>query len=192
MGDSLVRLTVEVQVDRNDRVTTYYLEITNPADVRPASSHTTPVQVQRAEIPCPALSRFLYTTVGRAWRWTDKLPWTDEQWLAYLDRPALQTWLGFVAGTPVGYFELERQDAGNVEIVTFGLLPQFTGHGFGGQLLNAAITQAWAFGATRIWLHTCSLDGPAALPNYQARGFRVYREETSEEAQGSSDTDQQQ
>jgi GNAT superfamily N-acetyltransferase len=187
----LGQLTLEVQVGINHGVTTYYLEITNPADVRPASSHPISVQVQRAEIPCPALNRFLYATVGRAWHWTDKLPWTDEQWFAYLDRPTLQTWLGYVAGTPVGYFELERQEAGNVEILTFGLLPQFIGQGFGGQLLTAAIIQAWAFGATRIWLHTCSLDGPTALPNYQARGFRVYREETSEPGQGSSKTGDQ-
>ena len=27
-------------------------------------------------------------------------------------------------------------------------------------------------GPTRVWLHTCTLDDPAALPNYVARGFR--------------------
>jgi hypothetical protein len=26
----------------------------------------------------------------------------------------------------------------------------------------------------RVWLHTCSLDHPAALANYQARGFRIF------------------
>jgi hypothetical protein len=35
-------------------------------------------------------------------------------------------------------------------------------------------------GASRVWLHTCSLDGPAALPAYQARGFRIFREERLE------------
>jgi len=33
-------------------------------------------------------------------------------------------------------------------------------------------------GATRVWLHTCTLDGPAALPNYLARGFVATRRET--------------
>jgi len=123
-------------------VTTYYLEITDPAQVRPPASRNTRLQVQRAEIPCPPLSRFLYTTVGAAWQWTDRLPWTEAQWLAYLDRPALQTWLGYVAGTPVGYFELEHQHEGNVEIKSFGLLPQFVGGGLGGHLLTTAIEQA--------------------------------------------------
>jgi hypothetical protein len=29
-------------------------------------------------------------------------------------------------------------------------------------------------GARRLWVHTCSLDHPSALPAYQARGFRVF------------------
>jgi hypothetical protein len=29
-----------------------------------------------------------------------------------------------------------------------------------------------------VWLHTCTLDDPAALPNYRARGFRPYKQET--------------
>ena len=29
-------------------------------------------------------------------------------------------------------------------------------------------------GAQRVWLHTCNLDGPHALANYQKRGFRIY------------------
>jgi len=35
-----------------------------------------------------------------------------------------------------------------------------------------------AAGASRVWVHTCTLDHPGALPNYIARGFRVYKEET--------------
>ncbi len=32
----------------------------------------------------------------------------------------------------------------------------------------------------RVWLHTCTLDHPNALPNYLARGFTPYRTETYE------------
>ena len=35
----------------------------------------------------------------------------------------------------------------------------------------------WRGTTTRVWLHTCSLDHPRALPNYLAAGFRVVREE---------------
>jgi GNAT superfamily N-acetyltransferase len=64
-----------------------------------------------------------------------------------------------------------------VEIAYFGLLPEFMGRGWGKYLLSEAARQAWRAGATRVWLHTCTLDHPAALPNYLRRGFRPVREE---------------
>ena len=71
-----------------------------------------------------------------------------------------------------------RATDGSVEIAYFGLLPEFIGRGYGKHLLTEAVERAWSAGARRVWLHTCSLDDPAALPNYRARGFRPFREET--------------
>src|SRR5205814_1353389 len=120
---------------------------------------------------------FLYAAVGYRWMWYSRLPWDHAQWLAYLDRPELETWVGYVSGSPAGYFELERQSDDNVELAYFGLLPRFIGQGLGAELLTAAIERAWKMGAARVWVHTCSLDHPQALANYQARGFRVFRTE---------------
>jgi hypothetical protein len=39
------------------------------------------------------------------------------------------------------------------------------------------VSAAWALAPTRVWLHTCTLDAKAALPNYLARGFRPFKEE---------------
>jgi GNAT superfamily N-acetyltransferase len=158
-------------------VTTSYLEMTGRADLRPARPSSTPFELVRAEIACPELNRFLYTAVGSRWWWYVRRPWDYARWLAYLDRPDLETWVAYVSGTPAGYFELERQDDGNVELAFFGVMPGFIGKGVGGALLTVAITRAWDMGASRVWVHTCSLDHPQALPNYQARGFRVYRVE---------------
>ena len=80
-------------------------------------------------------------------------------------------------GETAGYFELHREDDGAVEIVYFGLLPQYTGRGLGGALLTEAVERAWASGAARVWLHTCTFDHPAAIPNYLARGFTVFKTE---------------
>jgi len=80
-----------------------------------------------------------------------------------------------VKGTPAGYFELEDQRDDVVEIVHFGLMPQFIGKGIGGALLTDAVNTAWARGAKKVWLHTCSVDHPSALGNYQARGFRLFK-----------------
>ncbi|WP_353094996.1 GNAT family N-acetyltransferase, partial [Methylibium sp.] len=81
-----------------------------------------------------------------------------------------------------GYVELERQAGDQVEIAYFGLMREFMGQGLGGHLLTLGIDRAWAMGATRVWVHTCTLDGPAALANYEARGLLRYHEETRTQA----------
>jgi len=160
-------------------VTTWYLEMLAPEQLRPAPAPVPAPQLVRAQVPSPALNRFLYTSVGGAWHWVDRLPWTWQRWLEWLDRPTHQTWIAYVAGTPAGYFELDRQ-GDDVEIAYFGVMPQFLGRRLGGWLLTRTLEQAWAMGARRVWVHTCSLDHSHALANYRARGLKVYREETVE------------
>ncbi|MCC6167035.1 MAG: GNAT family N-acetyltransferase [Caldilineaceae bacterium] len=159
------------------RVVIYHLEITDPAQLRPARRVPDPVEMRRAEVPSPEFNRFLYTAVGGDWHWRDRLTWSYRHWMLYLDRPELETWVAYQRGTPAGYVELEDQPGGDAEIVYFGLLPQFIGRGIGGYLLTQAIQRGWAMGAARVWVHTCSLDHPGALANYQARGLRIFKEE---------------
>ena len=93
--------------------------------------------------------------------------------MAYAHRDGLETWVAYVGGTPAGYFEIEKNAPGDVHIWNFGLLPQFIGQGLGGHLLTSAVERAWAWGATKVWLRTCSHDHPHALKNYLARGFHI-------------------
>ncbi|ETW92987.1 MAG: acetyltransferase [Candidatus Entotheonella factor] len=162
-------------------VTTYYLEMLQPAWLNPSSFTLEGVEIVQARIPCPELNRFLYTAVGGDWFWIDRLPWTYEQWSALLSRPGYETWMALVQGTPAGYFELDAQANGHVELAYFGLLPQFIGQGLGSHLLTAAIERAWQKDASRVWVHTCTLDHPNALENYQRRGFQIYKEEVTYE-----------
>ncbi|MDH3640995.1 MAG: GNAT family N-acetyltransferase [Gammaproteobacteria bacterium] len=155
-------------------VTTHHLELTEPGQLKPAKPSSAAYQLVQAEVPSPELNRFLYASVGADWCWYERLSWPYQRWLDYLNRPEVVTWVAYVQGTPAGYFELESQDGGSEEIAYFGLLPGFIGKGLGGALLTDAINTAWARGARRVWLHTCSLDHPSALDNYQARGFRVF------------------
>ena len=159
-------------------VTTYYLEMRDLRDLRPKRSPRTDLALVPVQPPMPELNRFFYTAVGGAWYWTDRLPWTFQRWLDYLNRPELQTWMLTAGGLPAGYFELERQPDDSVEVAYFGLLPSFIGSGLGGHLLTCAIERGFAMNAPRVWLHTCTLDHPQALANYQARGLRRYKEET--------------
>ncbi len=157
------------------QVTTWYLQQTEPAQPAPAPDPDPDLEIRQAELPSPELCRALYAGVGSDWYWIDRLSWTWEQWYAYLDRDELEVWVPWLRGTPTGYVELSiESDA--VEIASFGLLPAFVGRGLGKRLLDFAVRRAWELGPSRVWLHTCSLDSPAALPNYRARGFEVYNE----------------
>jgi GNAT superfamily N-acetyltransferase len=158
-------------------VRTTYLEMTAASDLRPSRAAAVQYQLVRAEIPCPELNRFLYTAVGARWWWYGRLSWDHARWLGYLNGP-VETWVAYVSGTPAGYFELERQDGDSIELAFFGLMPDFVGKGLGGALLSAAISRGFAMGARRVWVHTCDLDHPQALRNYEARGFRVFKVES--------------
>jgi GNAT superfamily N-acetyltransferase len=162
-------------------VTTWYLEQTSRADLLTAKQPAIEVGIVLSEVPSPEFSRFLNTAVGGDWHWTSRLPWTWQQWADWLDR-GVETWVAYHRGTPAGYVELMPQDDAVVEITFFGLLPWAVGKGVGGHLLEFAAARAWDLAerqsdrepTRRVWLHTCSLDSPVALANYQARGFRIY------------------
>lgn len=173
-------------------VTTWSLEQTSPGDLRPARipDEASGIRTVRAEVPNPEFSRFLYTSVGGDITWTDRLPWPRARWEEFLDRPGVETWVAWERGTPAGFVEMEGQPEGVVEISYFGLLPAFRGRGIGGHLLSQGAARAWDLASRwpgdreptrRVWLHTCSKDGPHALDNYRRRGFRVFDTRTGDE-----------
>jgi ribosomal protein S18 acetylase RimI-like enzyme len=155
-------------------VTRTWRELRSPDELRPARVEASGLRLERVH-SCPAsFFRYLYVAVGRAYHWVDRLDWSDERIRAHLTRSEVALFVLSLHGAPAGYFELERHADGSFQIAYFGLLPEFHGRGLGKHLLTEAVRQAFEWGATRVWLHTCSLDDPAALPNYLARGFRAY------------------
>ena len=161
------------------QVTTYYLELRSVQELKRSGPGVQDLEIREARIASPELGRFLYTAVGRAWHWTDRLSWPYSKWLAHFDRPEVEVWIAYLDGVIAGYVELERQPAESVEIVYFGLLRQFMGRGIGGFLLSDTVERAFRTGARRVWLHTCSLDSPRGIENYRARGFKLFKEETA-------------
>ncbi|MFY9574650.1 MAG: GNAT family N-acetyltransferase [Blastocatellia bacterium] len=158
-------------------VTRTYLQLTHPGDLNPARAADARVSVERV-VECPAsFYRYLYSEVGRFYHWTDRLPWTDEQIREHLLRPEITLWVMYSEGAPAGYFELEKYADGSTEIAYFGLIQEFLGRGLGKHLLSEAVDRAWSDGANRVWLHTCTLDDPAALPNYLKRGLVAFKTE---------------
>ena len=152
-----------------------YLALDDPAQLRPANVDDESTRIVR-HAPCPVpLYRRLYREVGEHWFWHDRLEWSDEELADYLAKPTVALWELQADGESAGYFELQRNDDGGVEIVYFGLIPKFIGRGLGGFMLTRAVREAWSMGAERVWLHTCTLDSPNALPAYKARGFREFK-----------------
>jgi ribosomal protein S18 acetylase RimI-like enzyme len=154
--------------------------MTDPSALDGAPAPDAGAIVERVDDAPPSLWRYLYTEVGRPYHWVDRLAWTDEEVAAYLSDPAFELWVLRVNGEAGGYFELLQHADGAVEIAYFGLLPAFVGRGLGKFLLTQAVQRAWARGAARVWLHTSSLDHSSALPNYLARGFSIWKQETYE------------
>ena len=161
-------------------IVTYYLEMTEPGQLVRPGRELAGLEIRRVGRPSPELNRFFYTTVGADWQWTDRLAWDESRWLQHLQQRGVETWVAYLDEEQAGYYELESLPETGVEIAYFGLLPAFIARGVGGLLLAHAIDHAWQLEPARVWVHTCTLDHPAALANYRARGFELYREETSE------------
>lgn len=182
-------------------VTTTYLQQLSPSDLVPARAPRVDARVECVPNPEPELARSLYLAVGADWQWTDRLPWPRERWVQWLARPGVEIWLATVHGLPAGYVELDPRaetDGLGVEIAYFGLMPDYIGRGLGGHLLTTGLRAAWSLPerwpslapVSRVWLHTCSLDAPAALPNYVARGLEPYH--SHQQAGGQSERDEPQ
>ncbi len=154
-----------------------YLEMRSPGELRPASIPEPAPLIERVERCPPELFRYLYAEVGRAFRWTDRLAWTDDTVHRHLADARVSIWLMSWRGENAGYFELREHEDRSAEIAYLGLLPEYVGRGWGKYLLTRAVQAAWELGPERVWLHTCTLDHPAALPNYLRRGFRPVRQE---------------
>jgi GNAT superfamily N-acetyltransferase len=167
-------------------VTTYYLQMLEPARLRVRRCSSGDWAMRRAEKRID-INRDFYRAVGGQWHWVDRLSWTDEQWQRYVEQPGLSTWIARLDGQQVGYFELDHQPEIGVEIAYFGLMPEFIGRGLGGVLLSEAIGRAWQLGTKRVWVHTCTLDHPNALDNYLARGLEIYKIENHEMVLSSRD-----
>ena len=153
----------------------YYLEMLSPTLLK-SKPKVVDFIVKEAKIPQFELNKSLYSLVGKAWDWTDRISWTDTKWKSHTENKKLKTYFAYYKGTLAGYYELLQEDEGSVQIVLFGLAPAFISKGLGGYFLTQAIQSAWALKATqRVCLNTCSLDHPSALQNYQARGMTVYK-----------------
>ena len=156
-------------------VRTTNLEITDKAQWIRRNRSGTGLDIRECVVKQPRFNQFLYEYIGDGWNWVFRSPWSPEQWSAYV-ADSLRTFVAYRDGSIAGYYELRRDEDG-VEIRTLGLLPEFIGQGHGGPLLDHAIETAFAWEASRVWLHTCTDDHANALNNYLKSGFSIFKVE---------------
>lgn len=172
------------------KVTITTLEMLEAPTVSPRAFPES-VRLDRVAAMSPEYARFLYGLIGGPWFWTERLGWTREQWERELDVPGTEFWILYESGMPLGYAHLQPQpkaDGTHTEIRYFGLAEPAIGRHLGGTLLEHAAAAAWTLherfelpAVSRVWVHTCTLDGPAALANYRARGFEICAEDDVDE-----------
>jgi pimeloyl-ACP methyl ester carboxylesterase/GNAT superfamily N-acetyltransferase len=154
-----------------------YLEMTSPDQLRPARDD--PAVELTPAAPGTPLIRSVVERIGAPHEWA-AVSYPEQKWRDWLADTRLRQWLVRCGGQVAGLVELGVEPGGEVEIATFGLVPEYVGRGFGGPALTLAVRLAWQQGEVpvrRVWLHTSSADHPNALPNYLKRGFRPVRTE---------------
>jgi GNAT superfamily N-acetyltransferase len=157
-------------------VTVYYLEMLAHAR-RAAPPPCAGLSVLHARKPSVAYYRFLYNGVGKDYHWYSRGRLADADLAAVIQHPLNEVHVLHADGVPAGFAEIDRRKADDIELVQFGLMPEFIGQGLGKFFLQWTIDTAWSYGPKRFWLHTCTLDHPRALPNYQKAGFVLYKTE---------------
>ena len=124
------------------------------------------------------LNKFFYKQVGADHYWRDRLIWLEKDWIKYVSKKNLSTFVLYLNDEPVGFYEQEYHPALNeMELINMGVLKEHRGKKFGSILLKHSIKTAFTPNLKRMWVHTCSLDHKFALKNYESKGFKIFKEE---------------
>ena len=152
--------TVDALKESNFPDISHSIELVNPSDFQ--------------------INKFFYKNIGKRHRWTDRLAWSEADWIKYVSNLKVETYILKLVNDLAGYFELIiHTNSQEIEIAYFGLLEEYHNKKLGGFLLSEAIKKSFLKkNIKRVWLHTCTFDHKNALKNYLARGMKIYKKET--------------
>ena len=158
-----------------EKIERFYLEINTINDLKTKPISSDCFSLKETSKDNFDLNKFFYKQIGKRHQWVDRLIWQDKDWLKYISNKNLKTYIFKRENDLVGYFELIFNN-NDCEIAYFGILEEFIGKGYGGFLLSEALKIGFE-SASRIWVHTCSLDHPNAIENYKSRGMKIFKTE---------------
>ncbi len=164
---------MSTKVERN------YLEITSLKNLKKSKFSPDDCCIDLSNPADFQINKFFYKSIGKEHRWTDRLVWSDKQWIDYISNPQVKTYILKKADDMAGYFELIfHKEKKETEIAYLGLLKEYQNKKLGSFLLTSAIKNSFSENTNRVWVHTCSLDHKNALSNYISRGMRIYKTES--------------
>lgn len=126
----------------------------------------------RLEEPSVPFYRYLHQRMGGE---ADPLRGlSDADLMERLVDPGLDVFVFYLGGAPAGFFELDRRQEGQVQLVRLGLFPEFRGRHLGKWLLSFAVDAAWDYGPERVWTSVTERDDLRTLLLCQWAGFVPY------------------
>lgn len=141
---------------------------------RPLKTLPSTHRLERIDPAGLAEYRALYRHVGQDWMWFSRLIMSDSKLHAILADPNVHSFALVEENVALGLLELDFRDDGQCELSFFGLASEAIGKGLGRALIDTGIDMAWQQPVKRMWVHTCTLDSPDALPFYVRSGFTPY------------------
>ncbi|MEM1132225.1 MAG: GNAT family N-acetyltransferase [Pseudomonadota bacterium] len=153
-----------------------YLEMLAPPELKPFSSSV--LKLKRwQEASCDSY-RKLFREIGTDWLWIGRLLMSDDALQAVLNDADIHRYAVKASDDRAcGMVELDFRMSSECEIVYLGLTPDYAGKGHGEWLISQTLKLAWRNDVKRVWLHTCTLDHPAALSFYCKHGFVPFKRE---------------
>lgn len=143
---------------------------------RPRPMPPSPFRLVHWPAPDSDKYRALFRRVGGPWLWFSRLVMEEARLRTILEDPAVMVYAVVDrAGVEVGMLELDFRTPATCELSYVGLVPEITGQGHGSWLMAQALAFAWRKDVARVWVHTCTLDHPAALGFYRRHGFVPYQ-----------------
>lgn len=161
---------------RDDQVATIVTALEMRERPRPRPLPQSPFALVRWPAPDSDKYRALFRRVGAPWLWFSRLVLAEEELRRILDDPGIEVYAATDrAGIEIGMVELDFRIPGQCALSYFGLVPELAGKGHGNWMMGHTLQLAWRKDITRVWVHTCTLDHPAALGFYRRHGFVAFR-----------------
>lgn len=164
-GHSATEITGQVTVHVTQ------LEMTAPSSVVVPVPAGIRLAIMLAENMPVHLYRYLYEVIGKPHHWMLRRMQSDEKVASVIQAEETRILLLYVDGCPAGFAEMRLNLPESVDLLYFGLVPDYQGRGLAKFFFSEMLAAAWSHNPQKLRLETNTLDSPRALQLYQRMGF---------------------